>query len=351
MSSVAWGINPEEYPVEGKVLYNAGLPGSTAEEQYHYVKLLLDQAPTIKKVYVDINHAAFLNPVSHGPDFSADRMGIRVPTIKDFAFTALSRYALVHSIKAWRVNRNRMMIRHILHDTGDGFHHYPEAPSFADYKRNMEWRLSAHPLRPIHSAEVFQDQVDYLKKIVNLCKSRGVQAELYFAPMHVWLLEQERYQGSFYVFTELRRRVADFHPFWDFGLCTEVVAEPIDQMRYFIDGIHYRPRTGTLVLGTINGKPPAGVSETFGVLVDKSNIDAHLARFSRGLEQWRLDNPKEAAQIRRHFERLFKRTLPAEVASALERKKPPVVEDSEPECPASGPPRGWAAPRPTPDLP
>src|SRR4051812_27496527 len=55
MSSVAWGIDPEQYPVPDKVLYNGGLPGSSAAEQYHYVKVWLDQAPTIKKVYVDIN--------------------------------------------------------------------------------------------------------------------------------------------------------------------------------------------------------------------------------------------------------------------------------------------------------
>lgn len=315
MSSVAWGIDPATYPHEDKVLYNCGLPGSSTEEQYHYVKLSLDQAPSIKKVYVDLNFVAFNDKAKYAPDFAFERMGATIPTFKDFVFTALTRYALVHSIHAWRRNRSGI-VRHMVHDNGDGFHNYPEAGP-ETYKKNMEWRLAIHPLRPLHGGEIVQDQVDYLKKIVDLCKSRGVEVVLYFAPMHVWVFEQERYTGTFHLLTDLRRRVAAIHPYWDFGLCNEINGESIEAMRYFIDTIHYRPRTGTIVLAILNGKRPPGVSETFGVKVDNTNVEEHVRRFRRSVEQWRRDNPEEALLVQAHFDEQFKKMLPKATIDAL----------------------------------
>jgi hypothetical protein len=204
----------------------------------------------------------------------------------------------------------------MVHDNGDGFHNYPEADRAA-YKKNMEWRLAGHPLHALHGSMIEQDQVDYLRKIVDLCRARGIECVLYFAPMHAWVFEMERYTASFHLSTDLRRRVAEFSEFWDFSLINEVNGEPIDDMKYFIDTIHYRPRTGAMVLATLHGKRPEGISETFGVRVDRSNIDEHIRRFHRSLDQWRTDNPQEAVRVREHFETLFRKTVPPAVSASV----------------------------------
>jgi hypothetical protein len=90
-------------------------------------------------------------------------------------------------------------------------------------------------------------------------------------------------------------------------------------MRYFIDPIHYRPLTGTLMLATMVGKKPDACPETFGVRVDATNIDAHIKRFLRGFDQWRYDNPRDANFVLERFTDAYKERLPPEQAERVSR--------------------------------
>ncbi len=304
LSMVAWGVDPEKHPLKEELLYNAGLPGSSAEEQYHYVKHLLAQAPTIKKVYIDVFHGGFGALAHRSSDFLFERFSSRGRIFRDIIFTTITRYALGESINTWRANRNGLAPC-LRHDRGDGFHAAPEAQAAA-YQKNFEHFLTIVHYRRNNPGLIIEDQIIYLKKIVDLCKSRNIELVLYFGPTHIWLMDMNCKVGALHQMTELRRRVAAIHPFWDFALCNDITGEHHDDAHWFTEMIHYRPFTGSMLFSIMNGQRPPGVSETFGVRVDQINIDGHIQRLYRGLEQWRFDNPTEAAIIRSHFENQVK---------------------------------------------
>ena len=304
MSSVVWGVDPVRYPVADKRLYNGGIVGSSAVEQYAYVKSYLDQCPSISKLYIDVNYESFRNSRIPPSDFSFDRLSRRFPTLDDFLFTTFSRSAIVASLDTIKNYRTRRVER-MKFDRGDGYHRIPER-EHAVYENNFVRRRAGVFQR--NNRRLDQMQIEFFREMVSLAKSRNVEVEVYFAPIHYWLHYMRRHDAPVGSATterlhaELKRRVAEIHEFWDFNLYNRISAAPVDSIDWFIDIIHYRPATGAAVLATINGKRPADWPANMGVKVTKANIEQHLQEFKAGLDRWEIDFPDEARSIREVFE-------------------------------------------------
>jgi len=302
MSSVVWGIDPPTYPVEGKKLYNGGIVGSNAIEQYAYVKTFLDQCPTISKLYIDVNFESFHNSRIPPSDFVYDRLDRSSRTLDDIVFTTFSRSAIIASLQTIWFKRTQL-VEKMVFDRGDGFHRIPDAP-YEIYKKNFLMYLSgAYQLIGI---EIDEAEIAAFAEMVRLAKSRGVEVEVYFAPIHYWLHYMRRYDGpvghtSSKLQFELKRRIAQIHDFWDFNQYNRISAESVDHADHFIDMIHYRPVTGEGVLAIMNGHQRSDLPADFGVKVTKQTIEKHLAEFDAGLDRWERDHEEDATLIRNTY--------------------------------------------------
>jgi len=301
MSSVVWGIDPLKYPVAGKKLYNGGIVGSNVVEQYAYVRTFLDQCPNISKLYIDVNFESYFKWRMPPSDFIYDRLDRSSPTFGDIIFTTLSRSAILASLQTIQLERDKVIDSRVF-DRGDGFHRIPDA-SYEVYKNNFLMYLNGVSQNQLEIDDV---QIAYLAEMVRLAESRGVDVQVYFAPIHYWLHYMRRYDGpvghtSSKLQFELKRRIAQIHDFWDFNQYNRISAESVDHADHFIDMIHYRPVTGEGVLAIMNGHQRSDLPADFGVKVTKQTIEKHLAEFDAGLDRWERDHEEDATLIRNTY--------------------------------------------------
>ncbi|MBP0014260.1 MAG: hypothetical protein J7545_17570 [Roseofilum sp. SBFL] len=138
-----------------------------------------------------------------------------------------------------------------------------------------------------HEYKLSQKRLADLQKIVEICKQKGINLQLFVSPVHASQLEAIRATGTWDKFEQWKREVAKISPFWDFSGYNSITTEAIaEEMVYFQDSSHYRPEVGNLVLNRIFRYELDKVPDDFGVLVTSETIESHLEQVRRDREAW-----------------------------------------------------------------
>jgi hypothetical protein len=311
MSTVVWGIDPDTYPLPDKVLYNGGIVGSAAMEQYYYVMRYLDQCPGVTKVYLDANPGSFQNLRITPKDFQLDRLQGLFISPTDLSFALFSRSALSASFDTVLQNESGI-VQHMVYDRGNGFHRLIES-SYEVYYNNFVTLLKGTFRTRVHVSNL---EIAYFRQLVNELRRRGIEVVVFFGPTHPFMGYMGRFDGitpgvSSSVYQDgVRKAIADITDFTDFNLYNGIVGEDIAKSDYFIDYIHYRPRLGELVLEVLNGHRRHELPANFGVTVTRGNVDQFLKEYHAGLDHWAADYPQYAKMIETSYQHSHSAVLP-----------------------------------------
>jgi hypothetical protein len=312
MSTVVWGIDPDQYSRANAVLYNGGIVGSSMEEQYYYIVHFIDQCPGIRKVYVDINGEA-LQERAPQRDFVPERLVSSTVYPPDIIFTTFSKSSIFAAYRtlhdAWTGR-----VKEMLTDNGNGFHYRPNLGQDSDhYNAIIGFLTTDDSRRPVRVSEL---QLAYLRQLVFELKHRNIELVLFFGPISQVLFAQAEARETLPVrpgenmYFELRRRVAEISDFWDFGLNNFITGEDIAHTKYFFDQIHYLPKLGTAVLAALNGVQDPSWPPNFVKHVTRVNIDEHIAALKAGNVEWRHEYPQYYSLIRDHYASVVVNEIP-----------------------------------------
>jgi hypothetical protein len=182
----------------------------------------------------------------------------------------------------------------------------------ADHRR--AFRSSLHIRRGgpamYASMDYPNDRVDMLREMVALCHERGITLTLVIPPMHALRLVILDAMGLWPSFERWKRDMVaaagavDRLEVWDFAYCHTWAAEAIPpaddtetRMEWWVDGGHFRPALGEVVLRRVLRRASAG-APTCGMELTASNVQERLLDMRRSLDTYVATHPDEAAWVR-----------------------------------------------------
>lgn len=146
-------------------------------------------------------------------------------------------------------------------------------PVFADYPDGSGYTMPN-----------FQNCLDSVARIVELCREAGVNLTVVTAPVYAEYLAYFSMADviAFY------RALADVTDYWDFSF-SSVSFEP----RYFYDSTHFRNNVGDMAAARIGGYD-GYIPEDFGFYVTAGNADAYFAEYA---ERQPMDEEEISAEL------------------------------------------------------
>lgn len=123
--------------------------------------------------------------------------------------------------------------------------------------------------------------VEYLKKMHDLCVKKNIEFEVFFIPKYISLYEKV----DFSKYHNIKEKIVEITPYWDFTGINKISTDK----KYWTDPIHINNWTSKLIVDRIFTQNRQSVPEIndFGVFISKSNFDKHEAKLLEDLEQYR----------------------------------------------------------------
>lgn len=154
------------------------------------------------------------------------------------------------------------------------------------------------------------------ERILDKAQRNDVKITIYISPSHARQWEVLDLTQGWEVFEEFRKKLVITNkkvaiqnskpPFelWDFSgyskLTTESIPDdPKTRMKWYWDSSHYKKELGDIVLDRMfDGNFSSGQNyPDFGVKLTSRNVEAHLAKLRAERQLWRLNHPKDIAEI------------------------------------------------------
>ncbi|MEO1201569.1 MAG: hypothetical protein AAFX10_02600 [Pseudomonadota bacterium] len=146
--------------------------------------------------------------------------------------------------------------------------------------------------------------LEELYRIVEICRSRGIDLKVIVPPTHAAHAESIRARGLWNQYERWKRRLAAVTPYWDFSGYNRVTMEPLaEQMSNYWDISHYRSSVGDVMLSRIFSDGPDAPADGFGWRVTEENVERALDDAVAAREDWRADNGELLALIESIIER------------------------------------------------
>jgi len=274
-------INPKyvEKYTKDKV-YNLSLSGSSIEEQYEYIKFLIDKTQ-VKNIIWGIDFFSF-NPDSRLPfSFSKKRLkkDLYMGDYRDSLFTLDAFIASLSTLKdnirkiPEKVNLKTGQNQFLEHKNGfrtQGilFLDRKIKEGLQGYKKTKELYGSKNFKYPKNIDKKFI----YIKEIINLCKKRNINLKVYVSPIYVKTLKLIYELNLFKTYKYFQINLAQITSFWDFNQNLEITSNKAN----FWDNSHMREKIGNLVIDTIFCK-----NIRYGKFITPSNVLKHLEKIEK----------------------------------------------------------------------
>ena len=290
---------PADHPVLQGRTGNLGLNAARIAE----LSMALDYARTrsdVRQVILGLDYYMF----SAGPDMILDFPECRLhPRVDLFAY--YSRHLLGASITedSFHLLRDRLANR--IPPVQDRFGFNDKRMKDTESQRAVFERNMAN-LGPGYAKIQYQPtNMEWLRHIIRDCREHGIELRICIMPMHVANMELIHAGNQWPDFEQWKRDlvrvlreegVESEAPLIDFsdyrGYSTEEIPPIHDtrtRMKYWLENSHATTALGSIMMDTLYGPGPS----TFGVKLDGSNLEAHLAEMRNAREEYVLTHPEE----------------------------------------------------------
>jgi len=331
-SRVALGLDTAHasWPARARPVYNLGVAGADPLTSYRYLQHVLAHRD-LTVVVLGLDFEYFLvgkkrdlsAPLAFESYLTVDRDGRPDPNrrwyhLRDLAEATLSLEALGDSIATVAASARGETLD--MSPSGNlseaGFRRETEelgsAPLFAQRNlynmRTYRGRTFAQNSAGQADAPALAD----LRAIVELCRARGIQLELFAQPMHADLLETLDLLGAWPAYESWKRELVEIGRsdargggrtvrVWDFGgydqFSTEGLPAGADRrvhLRWFWEPSHYSKALGNIVLTRIFGGPDT----SYGVVLTAETIEPRLAAIRERRKAYRESHPDDVSRMR-----------------------------------------------------
>ncbi|KAA0548457.1 hypothetical protein FZW96_07745 [Bacillus sp. BGMRC 2118] len=292
------GLDPDYfYQLTGSKVYNLGLSGANIYEQMRYFDYALFNNPNIKRVIIGLDFEGFNEFRKNRPVYNDSRLDTRYMIKDDLLNTLLSEQAVKDSIKVLldNVRSQQNYTRRVY--LPDGSHNEDELLArHMDQLKHGHNRFFDHLNEQLQDAEVLKnyklsnEKVDNYKRIVNICRERNIQLDVFIPPVHALQAEGIRKLNLWEEFEDWKREMVAITPLWDFSGYNSITSTPPSNFDYYLDQSHYRKNVGNLVLNKILNVKLEEVSEDFGMYLTSENIENHLSNIRQDRIEWAKKN-------------------------------------------------------------
>jgi len=335
-SRVAIGLDPAHaaWPAKARPVYNLGVVDADPFTSFRYLQHVLAHRD-VAVVVLGLDFEDFLvgqrrdpsAPLPYESYLSVDRDGRPAPDrrwhyLRDLTESTLSLEALADSVATVRAS----MRGETLDVTASG------TLSEAGFRREMA-ELGAPVLFTRRDLDYFRryhgrtfpesnaGQADApalvdLRAIIELCRARGIQLELFAQPVHADLLETLDLLGAWSAYEAWKRELVEVSHsgasgvdpavrVWDFGGYDQFSAEPFPEstelsarLRWFWEPTYYTRALGNIILTRIFGGRDTG----YGVVLTGDTIEARLADVRERRNAYRASHPEAVRRVREIYD-------------------------------------------------
>lgn len=167
---------------------------------------------------------------------------------------------------------------------------------------------------------------DHFRAILKIARQNGTDLRLFISPIHARLLDVIRVGGSWEKYEKWQKTLVAIleqdalentgqPPFalWDFSGYNSITTEAVPaledkdaRMEWYWEGSHYKKELGKLVLDRIFDYKQGGrrTPADFGVAINASNIDDHLAAKRVAQRRYIESHPADIAELESHRSKL-----------------------------------------------
>lgn len=335
------GFDPAHpaWPDDARPIYNLALPGTGVRSSHDYLLHVLTErqqtAPDrpLRTVLLGLDLMDYLveaqAPAVQGGEGSTDPAAARLHgasspalggrtlrQLRDYAQSTLTMGALFDALQTLAAQRDpyaadldaqgfNPMRDYIKIAADEGYWRLFRQKDLANSRS-----FARRPTALIHADGREGAPLRELRKILALCRERGIDLRLVIYPYHAHLLEIIAATGHWPTFEQWKRqlvRLVDEEgrgtvALWDFSgfdsHTAEAVPPPGDRrttMRWYWEAGHFKRELGDQVLARVFGE--AAAEPGFGVRLDAGNVEAHIVGLQAQREAYRAAHPADVRDI------------------------------------------------------
>ena len=255
-------------------VYNLALGGAHVPEMTAYLRYAVSRH-NVRTVVVGLDFFGFFPHDARNevhPAFDPRRLssGVFFP---DYQASLFGLDVFMRSLKTVRDNLGDSSgFQYIDYETGMFVWASPQA--IGQQRRDIdEFRLGqlCEVYGPSRRSRVI-DNVAHLKELIEVARSLQIDIRVYVGPAHVTSFDVIHDLGLGALYAGWQRAMADVVPYYDFSGPNTINNDPEN----FVDMLHLKSEGGRLVFARLFGDVSIAIPHDFGVLVTRSNVDAHL---------------------------------------------------------------------------
>lgn len=324
------GLRPDHPTLARDGCYNHALPGMTMYEMRRYMQHAQAVRP-LKRVVLALDFRIMNTAPDNSGAFVEQRLAVDAngrPQFNLFSARLPDITASLVSLHALQASATTIRQQAWVRDTlrPDGYwapltERYDHATGFVAYTENTSRRF----VEALENEAIFERNFDAYRLLLRDAYAAGIDVQMLVSPSHAWHWQTLWVSGLWKRFERMKRLFVQINDeearragrpafrLWDFsgsyGVALEPPAPSGARMNWFWEPVHYKGALGDVILSRIAGQVDAGSSQQdFGVPLDASTLDAHLAHLRELQRDFAAGHPDEAAQISRIFERISGRT-------------------------------------------
>lgn len=250
--------------------YSEGLP----YEHLQNIKLLLSKGIKIKNIYIGLDDFSYeVDPNIH---YSEPMRKLHYLASGE---SILSFWSFYHNVSINYLFKKRTEYYDI-NTTG-----MPVIPKHID--ENIEKNVFAHIqekkfFEPTHySGHRIEKTIKELQEIHDICIKHQIHLIFFFNPIHITTYMDT----DFLNLTLFQKKLSNIQPFYDFSGINNVTTNNY----YYYETSHYRLKVGNMIAIRLNGDN----NTSFGILVNKQNINSHIEQLNFNRYQWYILHNKQ----------------------------------------------------------
>lgn len=258
------------------IVYNLGLPYSTLEEQYYFLKYALENFD-IKNVIIGANFYSFSNKLfKTNSDFDKDILENGFGFVKQFQ----------HYLKSPTIN----YLKYVYNNKGltEPFYKNGAITQFQEdftLRTEEEKRINRSYLGYKNSYKNYMDfdldkpnkNLEYFKKSIELCKKHNINYIVLTTSVHIKQLNSIKEVDMVKDYYLWKEELARITPYWDFMYNHSIS----NDSEYFIDTSHLKSKYVAYYLVRLFNDKNENVPNDFGIYVDKNNIKEHIENLKK----------------------------------------------------------------------
>lgn len=297
-SRVMAGIDPEDLrAITGDKGYNCGLAAATFEEIYKYFHHALYAQPNLKTVILGLDFFSF-NAYEEAKEDLPHFLHGESPLILERLPALFSYSALKAGVKTF-YNNVRFSPLDVFFANGL---FNPAIAGSNDTNpimpKEFEYIKAIHKSGMYREFEISEASLKKFESLVATCKERNITLKVFINPVQAVYWEAMFQHGYWEKMEELKRKLANIHPLWDFGgfnaITTQVRKCP-DNVLYY-ECSHFRPLLGKVILDILFDRNFSPIQ--FGYFLEPETIEENFLVMRQERESWAIAHQNIIAELK-----------------------------------------------------